>query len=91
MVKIRGKMHSISNVFLTKHEVSTQFRVLSLPMSHSKVDVLYVPIGLKMNRTKIQKSQSILKNIHPDDTNVSAYPILLTNIKIDQTIYINCT
>ena len=40
---IRGKMHSIGNIFLTKREVSTHEaikRVLSLPMRHSNIDVL---------------------------------------------------
>ena len=47
---IKGKMHSIGNVFLTKREVSTHEavkRVLSLPMRHSNIDVVYVPTGLK--------------------------------------------
>ena len=42
--------HSIGNIFLTKHEVSTHEaikRVMSLPMRHPNVDVLYVPTGLK--------------------------------------------
>ena len=45
-----GEQHSIGNIFLTKHEVSTHEaikRVMSLPMRHSNVDVLYVPTGLK--------------------------------------------
>ena len=40
---IKGKMHSIGNIFLTKREVSTHEaikRVLSLPMRHSNIDVL---------------------------------------------------
>ena len=40
-------MHSIDNIFLTKCEVSTHEaikRVLSLPMRHSNIDVLYVPM-----------------------------------------------
>ena len=47
---IRGEMHSIGNIFLTKREVSTHEaikRVLSLPMRHLNVDVLYVPTGLE--------------------------------------------
>ena len=53
---IRGKIHSIGNIFLTKREVSTHEaikRVLSLPMRHSNIDVLCsfkyrcsVPTGL---------------------------------------------
>ena len=50
MVKdIRGRMHSIGNIFLTKHEVSTHEaikRVLCLCMRHSNIDVLYFPMGL---------------------------------------------
>ena len=40
---IRGKMHSIGNIFLTKREVLIHEaikRVLSLPMRHSNIDVL---------------------------------------------------
>ena len=55
---IRSKMHSIGNTFSTKREVSTHEaikRVLSLPMRHSNIDVLYVPTGLKKNRTRMLK------------------------------------
>ena len=47
---IKGKMLSIGNTFLTKHKVSTHEaikRVLSIPMRHSNIDVLYVPTSLK--------------------------------------------
>ena len=47
---IKGKMFSIGNTFLSKHEVSTHEttkRVLSLPRRHSSVNVLHVPTGLK--------------------------------------------
>ena len=56
--KILGKMLSIDNTFLTKREVSTRGVIrreeyaLSLPMSYSNKDVLYVPTGLKKNRTR---------------------------------------
>ena len=58
---IKGKMLSIGNTFLTKREVSTHEaikRVLSLPMRHSNIEVLYVPTGLKKNRTRMLKSLS---------------------------------
>ena len=67
---IKGKMLSIGNTFLTKHEVSTHEsikRVLSLPMRHSNTDVLYVPTSLKKNRTRMLKSLSIFEKMHPDD------------------------
>ena len=72
-------MRSIGNVFLTKREVSTHEaikRVLSLPMRHSNIDVLYVPTGLKKNRTRMLKSLSVLEKMHPDDTNVFASNII---------------
>lgn len=56
------KMHSI-NKFLTKCEVSTQEairKVLSLPMRHSNIDVLYDPTSLKKKRTRMLKPLSIL-------------------------------
>ena len=76
---IKGKMLSIGNTFVTKREVSTHEaikRVLSLPMRHSNLDVLYVPTGLKKNRTRMLKSLSTLEKIHPDDTNVFASNII---------------
>ena len=76
---IRSEMHSIGNTFLTKCEVSTQEaikRVLALPMRHSNIDVLYVPTGLKKNRTRMLKSLSILEKMHPYDTNVFASNII---------------
>ena len=72
---IKGKMLSIGNTILTKREVSTHEaikRVLSLPMRHSNIDVLYVPAGLKKNITRMLKSLSTLEKMHPDDTNVFA-------------------
>ena len=43
---IKGKMFSIGSTFLTKYKVSTYEvikRVLTLPMRHSNIDLLYVP------------------------------------------------
>ena len=76
---IKGKMRSIGNVFLTKREVSTHEavkRVLTLPMRHSNIDVVYVPTGLKKNRTRMLKPQSILEMMNHDDTNVYASSVL---------------
>ena len=76
---MRGKMHSIGNVLLTKSEVSTHEAVkgvFSLPMWRSNIDVLYVPTCLKKSRTRILKSPSILEKIHLDDTNVFAPNII---------------
>ena len=76
---IEGRMLSIGNTFLTKRKVSTHEaikRVLSLPMRHTSIDVLYVPTGLKKNRTKMLKSLSTLEKMHPDDTNVFASNII---------------
>ena len=47
---IRGKIHWIGNIFLTKCEVSTHEatkRILILPMRHSDIDVVNVPTDLK--------------------------------------------
>ena len=62
--KDKGNLLSIGNIFLTKHEVSTHEaikRALSSPMRHSNIDVLYVPTGLKKNRTRMLKSLSTSK------------------------------
>ena len=57
---IEFKMLSIGNTFLTKRKVSMHEaikRVLSLPVRHSNIDVLYVLTGLKKkNRTRMFKS-----------------------------------
>ena len=50
IVNILAKMHSIGNIFLTKFEFSTHAAVkgvLSLPMGHSNIDVLYNLASLK--------------------------------------------
>ena len=76
---IKGKMLCIGNTFLTKCEVSTYEaikRVLSLPLRHSSKDVLYVPTGLKTNRTRMLKSLAILEKMRPDDTNVFAFNVI---------------
>ena len=68
-------MLSIGNRFFTKREVSAHKsikRVSFLPMRHPNIDVLYVPTGLKENRTRMLKSFSILEKMLPDDTNVFA-------------------
>ena len=51
-------MLSIGYTFLTKRKVSTHEaikRVLSLPMRHSNIDVLYVPTGLNKSKTRMWK------------------------------------
>ena len=76
---IKGKMLCVSNTFLAEREVSTYEaikRVLSLPMRHSNIDVLYVPTCLKTNRTRMLKSLSVLEKMHPDNTNVFASNII---------------
>ena len=61
-------MFCIGNTFLTKREVSTYEAikgVLSVPMRHSNIDVLYAPTGLKKSRTRMSKSLSILQKMYP--------------------------
>ena len=45
-------------------------------MRYSNIDVLYVPTGLKKNRTRMLKSLSVLEKMHLDDTNVFASNII---------------
>ena len=59
---------------VSTHE--TNKRVLSLPMRHSNIDVLYVPTGLKKNTIRVLKPSSILEKMRPDDTNVFACYII---------------
>ena len=51
-------------------------KVLSLPLRHSNIDVMYVPTGLIENWTRMLKPQAVLEKMDPDDTNVYAlkYP-----------------
>ena len=81
----------VSNTLLTKREVSTHEaikRVLSLPIRHSNIDVLYVPTSLKKNRTRMLKSLSVLEKMYPDDTNVFESSII-DKYEINQISYIN--
>ena len=76
---VKGNMLCTGNTFLTKRELSLHEaikRVLSLPMRHSNIYVLYAPIGLKKNRTRMLKWLSILEKMYPDDTNVFASNII---------------
>ena len=62
-----------------KREVATHEaikRVLHLPMRHSNIDILYIPAGLKKNRTRMLKSLSTLEKMRRDDTNVFAPNII---------------
>ena len=72
---INYEVHSIDNIFLTKHEVSAHKafqRVLSLPMRQSNVNALYFPTGLKKYRIRMLKSLLVLEKMHPDDANVAS-------------------
>ena len=76
---MRGKMYSIGNVILSKHEVSMHEaieRVFSLPMRHLNIDVHYAHNDLKKNRGRMLKSLLILEKMHPDDTNAFASNII---------------
>ena len=45
-------------MFLIEREISTHEavkRVLSLPLRHSNIDVVYIPTGVKRNRTRMLK------------------------------------
>ena len=68
-----GKMKVIGNVYKTKREVSLAEavkRTLSLPLRSSNIDVIYIQTGLKENRTRMLKEQSVIDMMDPDDTNV---------------------
>ena len=43
---------------------------------HSNIDVMYVPTGLKKNRTRMLKSFSVLEKMHPHNANVFASNII---------------
>ena len=76
---IKEKLRSIGNVFITKREVSTHEaikRALSLPMRTSNIDTIYIDTGIKKNRTRILKSQSVLQTMDPEDNNVYATNII---------------
>ena len=70
---VKDKLRSIGNVFLTKREVSTHeaiVRSLSLQMRTSRIQTVYIPTGIKNNRTRMLKDQSVLETMDPEDTNV---------------------
>ena len=58
------------------HMKQSKEYLLSLSMRYSNIDVLYVFTGLKKNRTRMLKSVSIFKKMHPDDTTVFASNII---------------
>ena len=47
-----------------------------LYLRHSNIEVLYVPTGLRKNRTGMLKSLSTSEKMHADDTNVFASDII---------------
>lgn len=70
---VKDKLRSIGNVFLTKREVSTHeaiVRSLSLQMRTSNITTVYIPTGIKKNRTRMLKDQSVLETMDPEDSNV---------------------
>ena len=76
---IKENLRSIGNVFITKREVSTHEaikRVLSLSMRTSNIDTIYIDTGIKKNRTRILKSQSVLQTMDPEDNNAYATNII---------------
>ena len=81
-----GAYAMLTYLFLTELEVSTQEAISYIHMGHSNIDVLHVPTGLAMNRTKLLMSLPILEKLHPYDKDL----ILLTNMKIKQIICIHC-
>ena len=77
--EIMEKLHAIGNIFLTKREVSSHEavkRTLSLHLRGSTISTLYVPTGLKSKRTRILKSNEILNQMDPSDTNIYAPNII---------------
>ena len=63
--------------YITKREISTQEavkRVLSLLLRHSSI--VYVATGLKKNRIRMFKSQSVLELMDPDDSDAYASNLL---------------
>ena len=70
---IKDKLRTVGNVFKTKRECSlaeATKRTLSLPMRSSNIDVVHIPTGVKENRTRMLKEQSVIDMMDPDDTNV---------------------
>jgi len=70
---IKDKLRIVGNVFKTKRECSlaeATKRTLSLPLRSSNIDVVYIPTGIKENRTRMLKDQSVIERMDPDDTNV---------------------
>ena len=77
--EVMSKLHAIGNVFLTKREVSSHEaikRELSLHMRGSNKRCEYIPTGLKKQRTRMLKSQNVLNEMDPNDTNVFAPNLL---------------
>ena len=70
---IRAKLRYIGNVFLTKREVSTHeaiIRLLSAPMRSSNIAVMFIPTGIREERTRLLKPLAILNTVDSDGSNV---------------------
>ena len=53
---VKDQLRLIGNVFIQKREVSTHeavAKVISLPLRHSNIDIVYIPTGPKKNRTRM--------------------------------------
>ena len=54
--------------------------MLYLPLRYSNIDVVYVPTGVKKNRTRILKPQSVLETMHPRDILSLCQVLLMHNL-----------
>ena len=70
---VRQRLRKVGDIFLKNRELSTHeciVRVLSLPMRTSNIGVIFIPTGLKEQRTRMLKPAGILDTMDPDDPNI---------------------
>ena len=70
---VRRHLQKIANKFLTSREVSAQeaaYRVLSLPLSRSSREVIYVTTDLPEDRLHLLKPMSVIEAMDDDDEDI---------------------
>ena len=81
---VRRHLQKIASKFLTSREVSAQeaaYRVLSLPLSRSSRDVVYVSTDLPEDRLHLLKPMSVIETMDDDDEDICQHGLIKRYMK----------
>ena len=84
-------MKSVAKKFLSHREVSAQeavYRVLSLPLTKSSRQVIFIPTNLPENRTRLFKPLRVIETMDDDDPDVFMVCALLLLVFISILLYL---